>query len=405
MVVFFVGEWFVSMDRFPFPTPGGTVRSELVLLFLATAVAPRVGAQESGSYVATLGNDTVYVESFLRTPSTIEAFVVFRAPRTDLMHYTARLRSDGSMERFELHRLNPDATARTPARTTTLSFLGDSLDVTNVRGDSVTTTRIPAPRWTVPMLHPWHSYSLLDIGLRQSLKAPGDSVPVTIFMVGGRATWSTMAFRDGKDSLGIRWVGGMFRTHFDASGHLDRLNAAETTVKTQAVLGRPIDVRALAREYARRDSTGRGLGAISPRDTVRQAVGRIPVTIDYGRPSQRGRTLFGGLVPDGEVWRTGADAATQMEIGEGGARIAGRPLPAGKYTLWLLPRPGADTLVVNSQSGQWGTQYDGAKDFLRVAVERQQLAAPVERFTISVEPSGWLNFDWGTTRFRARLEP
>jgi hypothetical protein len=332
------------------------MRSSLVLLLLATAVDRPGEAQESGSYVATLGNDTVYVESFRRTPSTIEAFVVFRAPRTDLMHYTARLRSDGSMEHFELHRLNPDASARTPTRNTTLDFLGDSMEVKTIRGDSVTTTRIAAPRWTVPMMHPWHSYSLLDIGLRQSLKANGDSVPVTIFMVGGRATWSTMAFREGKDALGIRWVGGMFRTHFDASGHLDRLNATETTVKTEAVLGRPIDVLALALEYARRDSTGRGLGAISPRDTVKQIVGVIPVTIDYGRPSQRGRLLFGGLVPDGEVWRTGADAATQMEIGGGGARMAGRALPAGKYTLWLLPRPRADTLIEKSQNGQWGTQ-------------------------------------------------
>jgi hypothetical protein len=379
------------------------MRTATVLLLFATTLAPTGAAQEAGSYVATLGTDTVYVESFLRTPSSIEAFVVFRSPRTDLMHYTARLRSDGSMERFELHRLNPDATARTPLRTTTLSFLGDSLDVTNIRGDSVTTTRVAAPRWTVPMLHPWHSYSLIDIGLRQSLKQAGDSVPVTIFMVGGRAPWNTMAFRHGKDSLGIRWVGGMFRTHFDATGHLDRLDAAETTVKTRAVLGRPIDVRALAREYARRDSSGGGLGPISPRDTVRQAVGPVRVMIDYGRPSQRGRTLLGGLVPDGEVWRTGADAATQIEIGEPGARIAGHPVPAGKYTLWLLPRSGADTLIINSQSGQWGTQYDSAKDFARVSVERQPLAPSVERFTISVEPAGWLNFDWGNTRFRAQL--
>lgn len=381
------------------------MRSHLVLLILATTAATRAGAQDSGSYVATLGNDTVYVESFVRTPSTIQAFVVFRAPRTDLMHYTARLRSDGSMEHFELHRLNPDASARTPTRNTTLDFVGDSMDVKTIRGDSVTTTRIAAPRWTVPMMHPWHSYSLLDIGLRQSRKAPGDSVPVTIFMLGGRATWSTMAFPEGKDALGIRWVGGMFRTHFDANGHLDLLNATETTVKTRAVLGQPIDVLALALEFARRDSAGRGLGAISPRDTVRQTVGSVPVMIDYGRPSQRGRPLFGGLVPDGEVWRTGADAATQLEIGAGGGKIAGRPLPAGKYTLWLLPRPGADTLIVNSQNGQWGTQYDPAKDLLRVAVERRAVATPVERFTISVEPSGWLNFDWGTTRFRARLEP
>jgi hypothetical protein len=379
------------------------MRSRLVLLVLAVALAQPAAAQESGSYVATLGSDTVYVESYVRSPTTLEAFVLFRSPRTDLRHYVARLREDGSMEGFVLHNLNPDGTPRTPVRTTTLTFLADSLEVRSERGDSVTTTRIPASRGTVPMLHPWHSYSLLDVGLRQAIRAGGDSMPVSIYMLGGKATWGTMAFRDGKDSLGIRWVGGFFRTHFDPSGHLDWLHAQETTVKTRAVRGKPIDVRALAREYAVRDSAGGGLGAISPRDTVRQSVGSARVSIDYSRPSRRGRALFGGLVPEGEVWRTGADAATQLEIGERGLRIGGKELPAGKYTVWLLPRSGADTLIINSQSGQWGTQYDGSKDFLRVPVARRQLPASIERFTIVVEPDGWLHFDWGNTRFSGRL--
>jgi Protein of unknown function (DUF2911) len=379
--------------------------SARVLLGLAAMVAlSRAAAgQESGSFTATLGNDTIYVESFTRTASTLEAFAVFRSPRTDLVHYVAQLRPDGSMERFDLHRLNPDGSARSPARTSTISFLADSLEVKNVRGDSTTTVRVAAPRHTVPMLHPWHSYSLLDVGLRQSLKMNGDSVPVSVYVLGGRAPFATMAFRDGKDAARIRWVGGFFQAHFAANGSLDGMNARETTVKTEAVLGRPVNVLALAREFARRDSAGGGIGPVSPRDTARSTIGSSSATIDYSRPSRRGRVIFGGLVPNGEPWRTGADAATQLEL-SGSVRIGGKDVPAGEYTIWLIPRPGADSLVVNSQNGQWGTQYDSAKDLVRVPVERRSLAPAVERFTISFE-AGWINLDWSDTRFRVRIEP
>jgi hypothetical protein len=122
--------------------------------------------------------------------------------------------------------------------------------------------------------------------------------------------------------------------------------------------------------------------------------------VDYGRPSRRGREIFGNVVPWGTVWRTGANAATQFRT-DRDLEIGGVVLPAGTYTLWTLPAPTGWHLIVNRQTGQWGTAYDSTQDFIRVPLTVTVLAAPVEVFTIAVEPQGAggvLSFAWDRTR-------
>ena len=145
----------------------------------------------------------------------------------------------------------------------------------------------------------------------------------------------------------------------------------------------------------------------SPRDTARGTVGSATLLIDYGRPSRRGREIFGSLVPFDQVWRTGANAATTFVVGAP-VQLAGQPLPAGTYTLYSLPSSNGWTLIVNGQTGQWGTEYSEGRDVLRIpmAVSRTE---PVDNFRISVEGGageGRLVFAWdtlqGTVPVRAR---
>jgi DUF2911 family protein len=126
---------------------------------------------------------------------------------------------------------------------------------------------------------------------------------------------------------------------------------------------------------------------LSPRDTVRMELpaGRR-MYIEYGRPSMRGRRIMGNLVPFGRVWRTGANAATTL-VTEVDLEIAGHRIPRGTYTLYTLPGAGAWTLIVNRQTGQWGTQYEPTRDLVRIPMRVSRLERPVERFTISLEPA------------------
>lgn len=125
------------------------------------------------------------------------------------------------------------------------------------------------------------------------------------------------------------------------------------------------------------------------------------VTIDYSRPSAKGRKVYGGLVPYGQVWRTGANEATSLKT-DTDLVIGGTTVPAGSYTLYTVPASGSWKLIINKQTGQWGTNYEQGQDLARVDMNVTTVSQPVEQFTISFDKTGGdsakLNLDWEKTR-------
>jgi hypothetical protein len=140
---------------------------------------------------------------------------------------------------------------------------------------------------------------------------------------------------------------------------------------------------------------------LSPRDTTRFEADGRRVYVDYGRPAMRGRRIMGGLVPFGRVWRTGANAATTL-VTEADLTIGGASVPRGTYTLYTIPTATGWTLIVNRQTGQWGTQYDPSRDLVRIPMQTTTLRAPVEQFTIALERgragADTLALTWENTR-------
>jgi hypothetical protein len=128
------------------------------------------------------------------------------------------------------------------------------------------------------------------------------------------------------------------------------------------------------------------------------------IKTDYSSPRMKGRTIYGGLVPFGKVWRTGANEATTFvtsaEVMVG--MVGGKTVPAGSYTLFTIPNADKWALIINKKTGEWGIPYKYESDELtRVDMEVAKLPAPVENFTISYEKSGdvcTLQMDWETTR-------
>jgi hypothetical protein len=210
---------------------------------------------------------------------------------------------------------------------------------------------------------------------------------LTFVPPGGNQTYEFTFDPLGADSVLITNVAGRQRAAVDAQGRLVGLNGLESTQKFIVTRVASLDMDALAAEYARRDATGRGVGALSPRDSAVLEVGGARVAVDYGRPFKRGRQVFGGIVPWGEVWRTGANAATGFRTTRD-LVIGGTPVPAGAYTLWTLPTPEGWKLIVNRQTGQWGTEYHPEQDLARIDMRTRRVAEPVEQFTIAVVPEG-----------------
>jgi len=124
------------------------------------------------------------------------------------------------------------------------------------------------------------------------------------------------------------------------------------------------------------------------------------VTIDYSRPSMRSRKVFGGLVPYDQVWRTGANAATSLKTSVD-LTIGGTTVPKGNYTLYTLPGANSWQLIVNKQTGQWGTEYNQAQDLARIPMKVTQRSSGLELFTISFDKmgadAGTLKLEWENT--------
>ncbi len=143
-------------------------------------------------------------------------------------------------------------------------------------------------------------------------------------------------------------------------------------------------------------------GKPSPAATVTAKIAGADIKIAYSQPSMRGRKIWGGLVPFGDVWRTGANEATTITVSKA-IVVGGTDVPAGSYTLWTLPlADGSAKLIINSETGQWGTNYDGKKDFARVDLKRTMLDQPVEQFVIGVDEvagGGVVKLSWDRLQY------
>jgi len=123
---------------------------------------------------------------------------------------------------------------------------------------------------------------------------------------------------------------------------------------------------------------------LSPPAKAEASLTGAKISIDYSAPSIRQRVIFGGLVPYGQVWRTGANAATTLKT-SGNLKIGNLMVPAGTYTLYSLPTANGMQLIVNKQTGQWGTVYDAKQDLGRVPMKVGKTPAPVETMVIDFE--------------------
>ena len=132
----------------------------------------------------------------------------------------------------------------------------------------------------------------------------------------------------------------------------------------------------------------------SPHVQVDWMVNDANISITYGRPYLRDRVVGESVepMPTG-VWRLGADEATTL-VTDKDLMIGDAHIAAGEYTLWAGHMGGEFHLIVNGQTGQWGTQYDSGQDVAHITMETGELDPPADQLTLSVT-SDALSFDWG----------
>lgn len=142
--------------------------------------------------------------------------------------------------------------------------------------------------------------------------------------------------------------------------------------------------------------------AASPGCTLKQRVGLTDITVVYSRPGVKGRTIYGGIVPFGDVWRTGANQATKISFSTP-VKLEGHDVPAGNYALFTIPGEDEWTIIINKNTNQWGAfQYKTNDDLVRFTVKPSTLKdTTVDAFTIEFnrirDESATLELVWDKT--------
>ncbi len=362
---------------------------------LALLLTLSVAVQDSGAFVVRLGNDTLSLEQYKRTATQLRGEYVIRAPRSLHRIYTADLNPDGTVRRYQLITHNIGGGPGPMETKLTAEFTGDSVVMVSPRGDSTATTKLPVPRGTYPFT--LHVYGLIELIARQARAAGKDSVPFTALASADRTSGGFVKRRGG-DTLTFLFTEGQlagvgpFTFTLDRQGRVTWLTGKGSTIQVEVQRVASVPMAQAGPMFA-----SRPLGQLSVRDTLRANLSGADIWVDYSRPQKRGREIFGNVVPLDTVWRTGANAATQLNT-SADLVIGGATVPAGKYTLWTLPRSGGWKLIINKQTGQWGTVYDPAQDLVRVDAKLETLTTPVEQFTIAFD-AGALTFAWDKTRY------
>lgn len=373
-------------------------------IFLLAVLAVPCAAQttSSGAFVVTLGRDTLAVERFERTADTLRGELVAFSPTTRVIRYTLELTRAGTVVSGDYQVLPGEGKAGSAPSLTAQFNRRDTVMTTILRRAQRTDTVIVmVPPGTVPMMNP--SVVPYEQMVIQAFRQGGDSVGIAQYSIGGGSPTLNRVVRRTADSVGVDYFGADHYLAIDAEGRVQGMNGARTTTKVMvARVDTDVDIAALARAGVAREQSGAAAGALSTRDTVQASLSGAEVVVDYGRPSVRGRQILGDVVPFGEVWRTGANQATHFTTSRD-LQVGAITIPAGTYTLWTVPSPGGAELIVNAQTGQWGTIYDPARDVVRIPLEVQEARQPVERFTIGMEPrqgGGVLLFSWHTFEWR-----
>jgi hypothetical protein len=358
-----------------------------------------VSVQDSGAFVVRIGNDTLSLEQYTRTPTQVRGEYVIRSPRSLHRIYVNDLNPDGTVRRSELITHNIGGGPGPSETRLAVEFRGDTAVITSPRGDSTVTQRVVVPRGTYP--YTLHVYGLMEHLGRQARASGKDSMSFTALASSDRTSVGYVK-KLGGDTLALTFHEGQlaglgpFTFTLDRQGRLTWLTGKGSTVQVDVQRVASVPMAQAGPMFA-----SRPLGQLSPRDTVRASLSGADVWVDYSRPSRRGREIFGDVVPWNSVWRTGANAASQLNT-SADLVIGGVTVPAGKYSIWTLPSPAGWKLIVNKNTGQWGTTYDPAHDVVRVDARVETLATPVEQFTIAFEPAAApsaITFAWDRTRY------
>jgi hypothetical protein len=385
-----------------------------LLLSCNTAPENRYG------FLTMLGHDTISIESITRQDNTLTSDEVDRFPAVRIRHTVVDLDDNGSIRHLVMEIHTPSEPSGQRDRKVIADVADNKVHLSKTDSTGTVTRDFPTGG-SIVVAHVPQMYSLYELYFAAAMKqsaalklAAGSPVQMRQFYIDrefdrfplGHATVTPVG--KGKAEVTHDWLSGTGEAILDSGYNMLSYSGARTTYKVEVKqLATPPDMKDIADRFEAREKESGKVKSLSVRDSVGAKIGNTTFSVEYGRPLLRGRTLLGDVIPYDRVWRTGANAATQFTT-SAPIKLAGMLVPTGAYTLFTAPHPGGVDLIVNKQTGEWGTEYRSSLDLGSVRMISEVATAPVEEFTISIIPGdnrhGKLVFEWGLFRWIAPIE-
>jgi len=344
-------------------------------------------APYSATFVATLGTDTVMVETYNMVNNHLYGKAFIRVPEDYVGEFDIHFYPDGSIRTFRIAALDPvNSSVPFPGKSRMLSYYQNMLCqndtcywfASHIGANGEYLNKHPASSmhfiggWTpILSLFEWNALRLRNAGSEMlPLRMMNDYIGV--YDIAIRAA--------GKDSLVF---GGPFleytKIKTDADGRITTIDGTGTPWNYKVTKHPPMDIYDLARRMQKTP----GIGVPSPEVIEHYKVANTAFEVAYGKPFKRGRKIFGGIVPYDSVWRTGAGHPTVLSLGED-IKIGKTIIPKGKYSLYTIPRQDKWTLIFNTDLKKWPTDPNREKDLAEVELKVNRLPKAVEQFKIDI---------------------
>jgi len=370
------------------------ISAQIILLMFSTI---KLHGQQptSASFVATLGTDTVIVETYNMYANHLFGKAFLRYPEDEIAVFDFHFFPDGSIRHYSVSIMNPDSSYISSGGTQGLFCENDTCTWFGAWAKGEYTNKRPAKHmdfiggWT-PIL------SLIEWNCMRLIKSGRQSLPIT--MINDYIGIRQVALTKGKADTLI--FGGDFleyaKVNASPEGRIIFYNGTATPWNYIVTRHAPIDVDEIAKRMSKKPK----IGIPSPKAIMNFPIAGDTIRLSYGRPFRRGRKIFGGIVPYDSVWRTGANDLTKLTLPYD-IQFGKITIPKGEYGLYTIPREDGWTLIFNTDFEKWPTEPNRSKDFALVPLQVGKAAQPEDQFTIIIDPvkdGGIIKFIWDETQ-------
>lgn len=370
-----------------------------------------VNTANTTKYVQRLGNDTLTVESISKLPGEFKGKLVQRMPKTQVASFVSKLHKNGTVSNMKIVWKTPPTNPNgLKTRKYSISIKGTvaKIHMSGVwRGKKTDTTyTMSVPEGLVPSLGKYPpAISTFQQVIHQAMEN-GGKLPyhTKVIFPGSHRLINVKLTHISKDTLSMTELHGYaYIAKVNNKNKIVWFSGKHSTVKTIAKPSPKANIKQIADHFAKLDTEGKGMPIASPLDSAKATIDGAHMKIVYSRPSMRGRKIWGGLVPWNKVWRTGANSSTTFTTSKN-LVIGNTKVPAGSYSLYSIYTPTSAKLIINSQTGQWGTVYHKSRDFARIPMQRKNITPLKKEFLISIKKTkkdgGLLEFIWDQYRYQ-----